>query len=299
LFPFFKDAIFSPVLNNQKPQAQTYSLLDSGNGKKFERFGGVTLVRPCAQAVWQPALPAAEWARATAAFDREEGNRWQGRGRLPDSWNIRVDNLAFKLSGTDFGHLGLFPEQREQWKWIEKKIREPGDGSPKSVLNLFAYSGASTLAAAVAGAAVCHLDASRGMVQWARDNAALNQLNNAPIRWIADDAHGFMEREIRRGRAYDAIILDPPTFGRGTQNEVYKIEDDLPKTLSLCLALLSKNPLFVLLSCHTPGFTPVVLHNLLRQSAAGLGGNVESGEMLLEGDAPFPLPSGAYARWSR
>ena len=285
---------------------QTYSLLDSGNGKKFERFGSVTLVRPCAQAVWQPALPATEWARATATFDREEGNRWQGRGRLPESWNIEIDGLAFKLSGTDFGHLGLFPEQREQWRWIQKTIHnaqctmhKAGNKIQPSVLNLFAYSGASTLAAAVAGASACHLDASRGMVQWARDNAALNKLSNAPIRWIADDAHGFMEREARRGRTYDAIILDPPTFGRGTQNEVYKIEEDLPRTLSLCLALLSKNPLFVLLSCHTPGYTPAVLHNVLRQAAAGLGGSVESGEMLLAGDARFAIPSGAYARWAK
>ena len=277
-----------------------YSLLDSGNGKKFERFGDITLVRPCAQAVWQPSLPATEWNRATASFDREEGNRWEGRGRLPDAWNIRIDNLAFKLSGTNFGHLGIFPEQRGQWRWITQTINSQISNSQNpQILNLFAYSGGSTLAAAVAGAGVCHLDASRGMVQWARENAELNRLANAPVRWIADDAHRFMEREIRRGRTYDAIILDPPTFGRGTQNETYKIEDDLQKTLSLCLSLLSQNPLFLLLSCHTPGYTPVVLNNILRQSTAALGGVVESGEMLLTGTAPLPLPSGAYARWSR
>jgi len=275
-----------------------YSLLDSGNGKKFERFGGVTLVRPCAQAVWQPSLPAAEWARATASFDREEGNRWEGRGRLPDAWNINIDGLSFKLSGTNFGHLGIFPEQREQWRWISKMITAREDARPPSVLNLFAYSGGSTLAAAVAGASVCHLDASRGMVQWARENAELNNLANAPVRWIADDAHRFMEREVRRGRTYDAIILDPPTFGRGTQNETYKIEDDLRQTLSLCMSLLSPTPLFVLLSCHTPGYTPVVLNNVLRQATARLGGGVEAGEMLLAGTASMPLPSGAFARWS-
>ncbi len=273
-----------------------YALLDSGNGKKFERFGDITLVRPCAQAVWQPSLSATEWSRATASFDREEGNRWQGRGRLPDAWNIRVDDLAFKLSGTNFGHLGLFPEQREQWRWIARTVRAAN--RPVSVLNLFAYSGGSTLAAAVAGASVCHLDASRGMVQWARDNADLNHLTNAPIRWIADDAHRFMERELRRERRYDAIILDPPSFGRGTQNEVYKIETDLSKTLSLCLSLLSQNPLFLLLSCHTPGYTPVVLHNILRQATAALRGSVDAGEMLLTGDNAFSLPSGAYARWA-
>ena len=194
------------------------------------------------------------------------------------------------------GHRGIFPEQRAQWQWIRERVA--ASPRPVRVLNLFAYSGGSTLAAARAGAEVCHLDASKGMVQWARANAALNNLTDHPIRWIVDDAHKFLNREIRRGRRYDGIILDPPTYGRGGNGETYKIERDLTETLRLCRALLSDAPRFLLLSAHTPGHTPVVLANVLAQALRGLPGGVSSGEMLLTG-APdvFPLPSGAYARW--
>lgn len=272
-----------------------YELLDSGNGAKLERFGEVVLARPCAQAVWQPQRPA-RWKSADATFDREDGNRWHGRNRLPQEWVIDVDGTRFRLSGTDFGHLGIFPEQRAQWTWIRETVAAAG--RPVRVLNLFAYSGGSTLAAARGGAEVCHLDASKGMVQWARANAALNGLENHPIRWIVDDAHKFLNREIRRGRRYDGIILDPPTYGRGGNGETYKIERDLTETLRLCRALLSDSPLFLLLSAHTPGHTPIVLGNVLTQALRGLGGAVTSGEMVLAG-APdvFLLPSGAYARW--
>lgn len=272
-----------------------YELLDSGNGAKLERFGDVVLARPCAQAVWQPQRPAL-WKTADATFDREDGNRWHGRSRLPKEWAIAVDGTRFRLSGTDFGHLGIFPEQRAQWVWIREAIAAAR--RPLRVLNLFAYSGGSTLAAARAGAEVCHLDASRGMVQWARSNAALNGLESHPIRWIVDDAHKFLNREVRRGRRYDGIILDPPTYGRGGNGETYKIERDLTETLRLCRALLSDAPRFLLLSAHTPGHTPVVLSNVLTQALRGLGGAVASGEMLLSGaEDVFPLPSGAYARW--
>ena len=272
-----------------------YELLDSGNGAKLERFGEIVLARPCAQAVWQPQRPA-RWKSADATFDREDGNRWHGRNRLPQEWVIDVDGTRFRLSGTDFGHLGIFPEQRAQWTWIRETVAAAG--RPVRVLNLFAYSGGSTLAAARGGAEVCHLDASKGMVQWARANAALNGLESHPIRWIVDDAHKFLNREIRRGRRYDGIILDPPTYGRGGNGEIYLIERDLTETLRLCRALLSDSPLFLLLSAHTPGHTPIVLGNVLTQALRGLGGAVTSGEMVLAG-APdvFPLPSGAYARW--
>ena len=272
-----------------------YELLDSGNGAKLERFGEIVLARPCAQAVWQPQRPA-RWKSADATFDREDGNRWHGRNRLPQEWVIDVDGTRFRLSGTDFGHLGIFPEQRAQWTWIRETVAAAG--RPVRALNLFAYSGGSTLAAARGGAEVCHLDASKGMVQWARANAALNGLENHPIRWIVDDAHKFLNREIRRGRRYDGIILDPPTYGRGGNGETYKIERDLTETLRLCRALLSDSPLFLLLSAHTPGHTPIVLGNVLTQALRGLGGAVTSGEMVLAG-APdvFALPSGAYARW--
>ena len=227
-----------------------YELLDSGNGAKLERFGEVVLARPCAQAVWQPQRPA-RWKSADATFDREDGNRWHGRNRLPQEWVIDVDGTRFRLSGTDFGHLGIFPEQRAQWAWIRETVAAAG--RPVRVLNLFAYSGGSTLAAARGGAEVCHLDASKGMVQWARANAALNGLESHPIRWIVDDAHKFLNREIRRGRRYDGIILDPPTYGRGGNGETYKIERDLTETLRLCRALLSA------------GFPPVGSEHVLRR----------------------------------
>ena len=266
--------------------ADDYELIDSGGGRKFERFGRFTLVRPCSQALWRPENPSA-WTRASATFDREEGNRWHGRSALPAEWTIETAGIRFKLSGTDFGHLGIFPEQRAQWNWIR------GRSEGAKVLNLFAYSGGSTLAAAQGGAEVCHLDASKGMVQWARENAALNGLKDHPIRWITDDAHKFMEREVRRGRRYDAVIFDPPTFGRGANGEMYKIERDLKKTLSLVKALLSGRPLFVLFSSHTPGLSCKVAANILGQTFPG--SRIETGEMLLEGRS-LPCPSGIYCR---
>ena len=231
-----------------------YELIDSGDGRKFERFGAYTLVRPCSQAMWRPRDPAA-WRTATASFDREDGNRWHGRSALPKEWTIETVGIRFKLGGTDFGHLGIFPEQREQWKWIREIVKGGGERVKEGrvhVLNLFAYSGGSTIAAAQGGAEVCHLDAAKGMVQWARENAALNGLQDHPIRWITDDAHKFLQREVRRGRRYDAVILDPPTFGRGANGELYKIERDLQETLALVRAVLSETPLFVLFSSHTP-----------------------------------------------
>lgn len=273
--------------------ADDYELIDSGDGKKYERFGNVSLVRPCSQAMWLPDEQTS-WRRATATFDREEGNRWHNRGALPKEWTIETAGIRFRLSGTDFGHLGIFPEQRAQWRWIRDAVaKETERNSAPSVLNLFAYSGGSTMAAALGGASVCHLDASKGMVQWARDNAALNGLKEHPIRWIADDAHKFMEREIRRGRRYDAVVFDPPTFGRGANGEMYKIERDLKKTVSLVRELLSQNPLFVLFSSHTPGLSCTVAENILAQAFPSAG--IESGEMLLEGRSR-PCPSGIYCR---
>ncbi|MFO7938026.1 MAG: class I SAM-dependent methyltransferase [Kiritimatiellia bacterium] len=277
-----------------------YELLDSGGGRKFERFGDYTLVRPCSQAVWKPELPQYIWDKANAAFDRADGNRWHNRGTLPDEWRIEIDGIRFILSGTDFGHLGVFPEQRAQWNWIRETVAAAVKmrGEPLRVLNLFAYSGGSTLAAALGGAELCHLDASKGMVKWARRNAEANGLKDHPIRWIADDAHKFMCRELRRGRQYDAVILDPPTFGRGQKNEMYKIEQDLPETLNLCRKLLSDNPAFILLSAHTPGYSPIVLQNVLGQAMRKFGGSTSTGEMLLTGaeDVP-PTPCGVYVRW--
>ncbi|MBO6066758.1 MAG: class I SAM-dependent methyltransferase [Kiritimatiellae bacterium] len=260
-----------------------YRLLDSGDGSKLERFGRYVLARPCAQALWRRELSDAEWAAADASFDREDGNNWHGRANLPKEWTIETCGIKFRLSGTDFGHLGIFPEQRDQWRWITGRKFH-------SALNLFAYSGGSTMACALAGAEVCHLDASKGMVEWARENARLNALEDRPIRWIVDDAHKFMRRELRRGRKYDAIILDPPTFGRGAGGETYKIERDLKETMELVKSLLSADPAFVLFSSHTQGLSCKVAEKILAQLWPAA--RIETGEMLLDG----VCPSGIYAR---
>jgi 23S rRNA (cytosine1962-C5)-methyltransferase len=280
-----------------------YELLDSGGFQKLERFGPVTLARPCAQAVWRPQLPEARWRKATASFWREgQKTRWSGRDQLPGTWNIKVDGMDFRLSSTDFGHLGIFPEQREQWRLIRERCEgfRGTHGRPARIINLFAYSGGSSMAAAHGGAEVCHVDASKGMVEWARQNASLNGLQDAPIRWIVDDVGKFLEREDRRGRRYDGFILDPPSYGRGAKGEVFKIETDLPLLLRSIRRLLSDTPVFVLLSCHTPELTPIALSHLLVQELEDVrGGRFEHGEMLLRGpsDRVLPVPSGSFARW--
>ncbi len=277
-----------------------YELLDSGAFQKLERFGSVVLSRPCAQAVWQQTRPKADWQKVTATFFRDGGNQWRGRDNLPETWAIEVDGTKFQLSSTDFGHLGIFPEQRDQWRRIREVCTEYAKrhNRPARVLNLFAYSGGSTLAAALAGAEVCHVDASKGMVDWARKNAALNGLEEKPVRWIVDDVTKFLERELRRDRQYDLLILDPPSYGRGAKGEVFKIENDLPPLLSLLCKLMSPEPLGVLLSCHTPELTPISLHHLLQQQFGRNGGKVEHGEMQLRGAVGvLPLPSGSFAWW--
>lgn len=274
-----------------------YELLDSGDGKKLERFGQITLSRPCAQAVWAPQFPSL-WETASAEFDRVQGLNWRGRERLPDSWVVPVNGIKMKLSTTNFGHLGVFPETRETWDWITKTLESAQKKAERQMkfLNLFAYSGGATLAGAKSGAECCHLDAAKGMVDWARENAKLNDLGDAPIRWIVDDVNKFLSREIRRGRTYDAIILDPPSFGRGKSGELYKIEHDLMVTLQNVKDVLSDDPCFVILTSHTPGFSPIVLQNLLSQLLGE--GKTECGEMLLTGkDELFDLPNGNWSRW--
>lgn len=274
-----------------------YFLLDSGHGRKLERFGKVTLDRPCAQAVWSPGNPRI-WQGADAYFTRKNGLEWRGREQLPEAWNVTINGVKLKLSTTDFGHLGVFPETRDMWDWIRDALQRETARRREApqFLNLFAYSGGATLAAAQGGAHCCHVDASKGMVDWARDNAALNGLAEHPIRWIVDDCNKYLQREQRRGRRYDAILLDPPSFGRGKSGELYKIEHALLETLELVKGVLSDQGCFVYLTSHTPGFTPVVLQNLLRQLLPG--GRLEAGEMLLHGpEASLSVPSGAWARW--
>ena len=284
-------------LNLPAMSSNDYELLDSGNGCKLERFGKIILERPCSQAVWAPQKPHL-WKTATASFSRTGGLNWKGREALPASWTVSVSGILMKLSSTDFGHLGIFPETRALWDRIAETVRQAAGEKKRQIqfLNLFAYSGGATLAAAKAGAACCHLDASKGMVEWARENASLNNLQDAPVRWIVDDVNKFLAREARRGRRYDAILLDPPSFGHGHRGELYKIEKDLLITLGNVRSVLSPDPAFVLLTSHTPGFSPIVLRNLLMQVLGP--GTVSCGEMLLTGTRDvFEVPSGNWARW--
>jgi 23S rRNA (cytosine1962-C5)-methyltransferase len=230
-----------------------------------------------------------QW-RFDAEFTREGEKGWNGV--LPESWEVEVSGVRFRLSSTDFGHLGIFPEQAPFWEWVQTKTNPRHE-----ILNLFAYSGGSTLAAAKGGAKVCHLDASKGMVDWARQNAAINGLEGAPIRWIVEDVHKFLRRELKREHFYDGIVLDPPTFGRGAKGELFKIEDDILELLHLVKSLLVEKPLFVMFSCHTPGFTPIIMEQLMKDMMKDKGGKIVSGEMVLAGERP--LPSGTYARWER
>lgn len=274
---------------------EKYFLVDSGDQQKLERFGSYLIARPCSQALWKPSLPKSEWDRADAHFSRDGGNSWNYKTKLPENWISEVEGVRFKISPTDFGHLGVFPEHSLLWKSMKDAIKTRSE--PPQVLNLFAYSGGASLAAASAGAKVCHLDASKGMVAWARENAKLNQLDSAPIRWIVDDATKFLTREIKRGVRYDGIILDPPSFGRGAQGEVFKIERDIHDLLHLCRKLLSDNPLFLIFTTHTPGMTPIVMEHLLKQKMQGLKGNIETGEMILPSDTGLNIPCGSFVRW--
>lgn len=273
-----------------------YTLLDSGDMQKLEQFGPFRIIRPCSQALWHPLLSLEEWRKADAHFTRDGGNNWKLNRQLPKEWTAEIQGIRFKIAPTDFGHLGVFPEHSLLWKEMTDLIQ--AQKSPPNVLNLFAYSGGATLAAAKAGAKVCHLDASKGMVSWARENAQLNQMHKAPIRWIVDDVIKFLKRESRRGVRYDGIILDPPSFGRGAQGEVFKIERDVHEILRLCGEVLSESPLFVFFTTHTPGMTPLVMRYLLSQMMEGKKGQISSGEMIIPAENGCDLPSGSYARWT-
>lgn len=289
--------------------SEDYELLDSGDGAKLERFGEVILDRPSPQALWTRRLDRATWKKATARYERSSrgGGHWVGGENLPEQWKVRVADVLFRLNATGFGHLGVFPEQAPFWDWIRRCCRHEVErrSEPPTVLNLFAYTGGSTIAAAQGGAEVTHCDASKGVVRWASENAALDGLADAPIRWIIDDALKFLRREKRRERRYDGIILDPPSFGRGPKGQVFKLEEQIVPLLDACTAVLSEEPAFVLLSAHTPGLGPlsfrVLLEDALRRShrARADAGHFGHGEMVLPGRGEVvPLPSGTWACWS-
>ena len=296
-----------------------YELLDSGNFEKLERFGRFVTRRPEPQAIWRRSLPEAEWRRADASFRRdgrsEERGEWRLAPGMPDRWTVeyagRGMRLRMRLALTSFKHVGIFPEQAANWDFIYDRCRELAgggasagsgertEGAPK-VLNLFAYTGGATIACAAAGASVCHVDAAKGMVLWAKENAKVSGLEDRPIRWIVDDCAKFVEREIRRGKTYDAIIMDPPSYGRGPSGEVWKLEENLFPFVKLCARVLSDKPLFVILNSYTTGLAPSVLGYILQMLVGKrFGGRVTWDELGLPcTQSGMALPCGATGRWT-
>lgn len=279
-----------------------YQLLDSGNATKLERLGPYLVVRPAPQAIWSPRLPASAWQRADATYVRDAtgGGEWRFHTKVKREFDVLYSKISLEIRLTNFGHLGLFPEQADNWEWLRETVRTRMANTNQRnlhVLNLFAYTGGSTLAACQAGAHVVHVDAAKGVVDWAKRNARLSALEERPIRWLIDDAMKFVKREERRKARYHGIILDPPSFGRGPKGEVFKIEQDLMPLLEACRAILAPDACFVLYSCHTPGFTPLVLENQVSELVRDRRGRIESAEMVVLDQQQRPLPSGAYARW--
>ena len=277
-----------------------YELLDTGDGMKLERWGDFTLVRPDPQVLW-PHRSGPQWKGWDGFYHRSEtgGGRWEFRRPLPESWMVRYGDLTFRIRPTDFKHTGLFPEQAANWDWCSERIRAArAAGREVHVLNLFGYTGAASVACAAAGATVCHVDASKGVVQWCRDNASLSGLAEAPIRYIADDCLKFVAREARRERRYDAIIMDPPSYGRGSGGEVWKLEQHLWKLLAECRVILSEQPLFFLMNGYASSTSPVVLGNLLGELMADNTGTISVGELgIPETRHHRILPCGIYGRW--
>ncbi len=276
-----------------------YEVLDTSCGEKLERWGDYLLVRPDPQVIWDTPKRHIGWRKRNGHYHRSAkgGGEWEFFD-LPKQWSISYDSLklTFNLKPFSFKHTGLFPEQAANWDWFSEKIRTAG--RKVKVLNLFAYTGGATLAAAAAGASVTHVDASKGMVTWAKENAKASGLEEAPIRWLVDDCQKFVEREIRRGNHYDAIIMDPPSYGRGPKGEIWKIEDAIHPLVKLCVKLLSTDPLFFLINSYTTGLQPAVLAYLLGTELRDFYGSVDAKEVGLPvKESGLVLPCGASGRW--
>ena len=279
---------------------QDYEVLDTSCGEKLERWGEYLLVRPDPQVIWNTPKTNPGWKKRNGHYHRSSkgGGEWEFF-HLPDEWNIHYKELTFRLKPFSFKHTGLFPEQAANWDWFSSLIREAK--RPVSVLNLFAYTGGATLAAAKAGARVTHVDASKGMVTWAKENAAASGLGDAPIRWLVDDCVKFVEREIRRGNTYDAIIMDPPSYGRGPKGEIWKIEESIFPFIEQTAKILSKDAIFYLINSYTTGLQPAVLSYMIHTAIVpGFGGQVSADEIGLPVKANgLVLPCGASGRWQR
>ena len=275
-----------------------FEVIDTTSGEKLERWGDVILARPDPQIIWNTPK-GAEWKQANARYQRSSsgGGQWDNRSMNKDQWHINYGPLTFKISPTNFKHTGLFPEQAVNWDFMADKIRNAG--RPISVLNLFAYTGGATIACAEAGAKVCHVDASKGMVSWAKENAQLSGLADKPIRWIVDDCKKFVEREIRRGNKYDAIVMDPPSYGRGPGGEVWKLEEAVYPLVELCSQVLSDKPLFFLLNSYTTGLSPSVMEYIIGVTVGKkYKGKLSSSEIGLPvTKTGFVLPCGSTAMW--
>ena len=276
-----------------------YQVIDTSNGEKLEKWGPYTLVRPDPQVIWDTPKKEIGWKKMNGHYHRSAkgGGEWEFFD-LPKSWQIKYKDLTFNLQPFSFKHTGLFPEQATNWDWFGNKIKNAN--RPIKVLNLFAYTGGATLAAAKAGASVTHVDASKGMVTWAKENAVSSGLSEAPIRWIVDDCVKFVEREIRRGTHYDGIIMDPPSYGRGAKGEVWQFEENIYDLVELCTQVLSDNPLFFLINSYTTGISSRVLEDILELTVAKkYKGEVESGEIGLPMEnSKLVLPCGIYGRWN-
>ena len=281
-------------------QWNDYEVLDASDGEKLERWGKYILVRPDPQVIWNTPKKDPRWRNYDARYARSNtgGGQWS-HNHLPEHWQIGYGPLTFNVKPMNFKHTGVFPEQAVNWDFAMAQIRAAG--RPVQVLNLFAYTGGATLAAAAAGASVCHVDAAKGMVSWARENAKASGLEQAPIRWIVDDCAKFVEREIKRGRRYDAVIMDPPSYGRGPSGEIWKLEKDLYPFLQLVTGVLSDEPLFFLMNSYTTGLAPSVLGYLLDTLVTKhYGGQTQCQELGLPvSDSGLTLPCGSTGRWFR
>ena len=289
-------ALMEPKTLITKP-GKDYELIDSGNEEKLERYGKYVLRRPDPQALWNKTLSEAEWKNADAIFDADKKIWKKKNEQMQNEWVIAFDNIKFNIKPTAFKHTGVFPEQEPNWNWTAEKIKN--SGRPLRILNLFGYTGGATLAALSAGAEVTHVDGSKSAVSWAKENAELSGLDKKPVRWIIDDARKFVMREIKRGGKYDAIIMDPPSFGRGGKGEIWKIEDNFLPLLSECAKILSDNPVFFLINGYAAGYSAIAYYNALKPFVEKYGGQFELGEVTIEeSKGKRLLPCGIFVRWS-
>ena len=281
------------IANNWKD----YEILDMADGEKLERWGNIFLVRPDPQIIWKEKQFPNKWKNIHARYNRSKtgGGSWENTSKLPKAWQVKYKNLTFNIKPMGFKHTGLFPEQAVNWDFMISKIKNAG--REIKVLNLFAYTGGATVACLSAGASVCHVDSSKGMTAWAKENVASSGLANKPVRFIIDDVIKFVQREIRRGNKYDAIVMDPPSYGRGANGEVWNIEESLYTLVELCTKVLSDKPLFFLINSYTTGLSPTILANILSMTIKKKG-KITSGEVGLPmKDSKLILPCGIYGRW--